>query len=146
MVKKIQSIIEFTYYDEGNFPLSKRHCSGIYVVYSGYYTDARLLRRLTKLLYIGESDKVSDEFNNGHKNHPEWAKELEKGQRLFFGFADVKPELRAMTAAALIYHYQPCCNKEKKDSFRYKKAITVFIDGETGFLDDQFTVYPTKAK
>jgi hypothetical protein len=146
MAKTIQSVLEFTYYDEGNFPLSKHQCSGIYVVYSGYYMDARLLRRLVKLLYIGESDNVSAEFDNGHKNRSEWAGELEKGQRLFFGFSDVEPELREMTAAALIYRYQPCCNKKNKDSFEYKKAVTVFIDGESGFPDSRFTVYPTKAK
>jgi hypothetical protein len=146
MAKAIQSTLEFTYYDEGNFPLSKHHCSGIYIVYSGYYTDARLLRRLAKLLYIGEADNVLDKFNNDHKNRPEWIKELEKRQRLFFGFADVKPELRKITTAALIYHYQPCCNKQNKDSFKYKKIINVFIDGETGFLDEYFTVHPTKVK
>jgi hypothetical protein len=146
MAKTLQSILEFTYYDEGNFPLPRHHCSGIYVVYSGYYTDARLRRRLVKLLYIGESGNVSAEFDNGHKSRPEWTGELEKGQRLFFGFADVDPELREMTAAALIYRYQPCCNKQNKDSFKYKKAITVFIDGESGFPNCHFTVYPTREK
>jgi hypothetical protein len=118
MAKMIKSVLEFTYYDEGNFPLSKHRCSGIYIVYSGYYTDARLLRRLAKLLYIGEAGNASDKFNDGHKDRPQWARELEKGQRLFFGFADVKPELREITAAALIYHHQPCCNKDNKDSFK----------------------------
>jgi hypothetical protein len=142
----IQSILEFTYYDEGNFPLSKHHCSGIYIVYSGYYTDARLLRRLAKLLYIGEADNVLDKFNDGHKDRSQWTKELEKGQRLLFGFAEVEPELREITAAALIYHHRPCCNKQNVDSFKYKKAITIFIDGKTGFLDESFTVYPTGKK
>jgi hypothetical protein len=102
------------------FPLKRYNCSGIYFVFSGYYSENEKLE-LTKFLYIGESENVVERFKGGHETYSKWKRELEKDESLFYTFIAVDPDIRENCEKFFIYKFKPCCNEKDKDNFDESK-------------------------
>ena len=138
MVKTI--ILSFDgFYGTKELPLKNHHCSGIYIVYRGRITNL-FTYRLTELLYIGESETVGTRPGKKHESYKEWRSYLDRKEKesLFFTFADVPDADRKRAEAALIYHHQPPCNYQNKESFDYPET-RIIISGISKGLDTDFT-------
>lgn len=130
---------------EGFYPLNRviesiyerYEVSGVYCVYAGRKLPVGRLR-LRKLLYIGESDNVSQRFQN-HEKILDWQSWLSKGEQLYISVAQVPSSDRKRAEAACIYEMHPPCNNQGKTSFEYPKT-RIIISGKTRFLDKKFDV------
>jgi hypothetical protein len=140
-------------YLETQFPLKTHQQSGIYIVYAGTQTSAKLYSG-RDILYIGESENVSlrlapnEKPKKGlkHERYQDWVNNLLPGEVLLFSIADVDPSVRKQAEAALIYfHYNNCnlklpCNEQNKKSFDYDEKTNIILSGDYMFLTSDFTV------
>jgi hypothetical protein len=127
------------YYRKEGLPPPGHDCAGIYVVYAGRHTSEGQCE-LRKVLYIGRSDDVDERPSLSHHKYNDWNKQLEKGEILYFSFADTDDEKRA--EAALIYKFKPVCNDSGKKGFHYQET-TLKISGKNACLGNSFTVQNT---
>jgi hypothetical protein len=138
MAKTIK--LEFDgYYREEGLPPPDHDCAGIYVVYAGRHTSEGRCE-LRKVLYIGRSSDVAERPSPSHHKYKDWYKQLEKGELLYFSFADEDDEKRA--ESALIYKFKPVCNDTGKDGFHHPETI-IKTSGKNIGLEKPFTVQKT---
>ena len=126
---------------EGYWPLSRcgvlPEYSGVYFVYTGWYTLLKERLHLGKLIYIGESEDVRERIC-GHEKLDDWKKHLENSyMTLYFAVCPVDTMDRKRVEAAYIYHHKPIVNTEYKNHFPF--PITRIIStGEAFGLDTDF--------
>jgi excinuclease UvrABC nuclease subunit len=125
-------------YEVRDLPVKKHQCSGIYTVNTGKLEDPDKCS-LRKILYIGEAENVETRLRKTHETFNEWCTYLGQGENLFFTIADVSDSDREQAEAALIFHHQPPCNKQNKDSFDYPETRIIITD-DNGLLDKDFIV------
>jgi hypothetical protein len=125
------------YFLTKDLPRENYQESGIYIVYVGRLTDSNQCD-LRRLLYIGEAENVGTRPGKDHESYDEWRGYLEKGENLFYSFTSVPADIRERAEAALIYHHQPPCNVQNKESFDYPET-RIIINNANEFLDTDFT-------
>ena len=124
--------------------ISKHKCSGIYAVYVGSpsKTDSSKCN-IRKLVYIGESrNVVGERLTEYHENYRCWKRQLQEGEKLYFGIVDIDYTDRERAEAALIYKLKPTCNDQGTDSFNYD-TTTIVSSGAYDYTPGTFTVYRT---
>jgi hypothetical protein len=127
------------YYTEKDLPLIDYRGSGIYAVYRGKQTRPSYCE-LRELLYIGESEELSERLDENHEHYFDWLTHLEDDEVLYFAITNVDSVDRERAEAALIYHHQqrlPCNSKGKK-SFSYPETY-ISISGDCELLNTEFT-------
>lgn len=120
--------------------------SGIYAVYVCEYNKPQKEGEkgtvaLTKLIYIGEAEKVNERIAN-HDKWEEWRKQTPAGSQICFSFAEIISPDRERAECALIFYHRPKCNDECKDSFPYEET-TVTSKGQTVLIRSPITVKKT---
>lgn len=103
--------------------------SGIYLVYSCKYNAPTKEGEngtvdLTKLIYIGETKDADDRIDK-HEKWDLWRKYVPSGQQIRFAFAKIARPFRERAECALIYHHQPVCCTQCKDSFDYDETTVI---------------------
>lgn len=64
-----------------------------------------------RLLYLGESGKLSDRVRTGHEKYASWARAAGGAGRLYVAFHIIENQTeRRATESKLIAHYRPECN------------------------------------
>lgn len=119
---RMQTITTFI---KGYYPLCKcesfPECSGIYFVYTGYYSPLKNKLTLYKLIYIGESENIRERICN-HEKLNEWKSHLENSySTLWFAFCKLDKDTRVIAESAYINHHKPVVNVEYKNSFPYDR-------------------------
>jgi hypothetical protein len=128
------------YYREKQLPLLKKHdCSGIYMVYTGKPSQDKY--ELRKLLYIGRSKDISERPSPLHHKYKDWHAHLNRGEILYFSFADTDDD--ELAEAALIYKAKPICNDKGKEDFKHQNT-TIKASGYHKYLDAFFTLINTE--
>lgn len=139
MIKTIS--LEFDgYWCEGSDDIPKK--SGIYCVYTCVNNPSKDTI-IQKMIYIGESNNVSDRISGHEKKSKCWNTKLNSDEVLCYSFAPANEEDRKRAEAALIYKHKPTCNEEYVNEFPYDET-TVISTGKTGFLESPFTVFTQK--
>lgn len=103
----MQFRLDFIGYFPEYISLCEKYSSGIYIVYAGINRDSAC--ELTKIIYIGESDRICCEIKN-HPQKNDWYNELSSGEELYFSIAQIDKEKRAEATAILIHQTKPLCN------------------------------------
>ena len=114
---------------------------GIYCVYAATPDGKTGRLKNGRLLYIGESDDIRRRVPEKPKGRRDkWAKELSDDEVLCVSYAKIEDEDdRERAEAAMIYHHQPPCNEEYRDSFPFNRT-RIRVSGQTAKLTKQFTV------
>lgn len=122
------------YRDEANLP----DYSGLYFVYKGIPTEKRKCR-ITKLLYIGQAEDISDRVNTGHEHYEDWKRELDRGEELYYSVCPVEVRDLDMVEAACIYKAQPPVNSHCKENYNYA-PVRIISSGSIKYLPSDFVV------
>ena len=116
--------------------------SGIYCVYEcTYNVQEKTIKKIHKLIYVGESDNANDRIAK-HEKYKDWIKHVRQNNELCFSFGGVGSADRARAEVAIIFKHKPPENTEYKYSFPFDKT-TMLLSGETKRLHTNFTVNRT---
>ena len=106
------------YYIDSESNPWRPEASGIYCVYAGTQTRKRLL-------YIGKSVDLSTRINHSREEYDEWLSMLNRGEKLYYTYAQCSEEILSDVEAALIYKHKPDCNKQSTQSYNGKNAFII---------------------
>lgn len=117
--------------------------SGVYCVYECIHNVKGKNITIHKLIYIGESENVTNRVAN-HEKYGDWLKHVKKENELCFSFGVVvgstgRDPYKDRAEAAMIFKHKPSENKEYKKLFPFDKT-TMSLSGETAKLTSDFTV------
>ena len=111
--------------------------SGVFVVYECTKEEREKSFSLNKVLYIGESQNVSEGIAK-HKKWPLWRKHCGANQ-ICFSFAHVSNPDRKRSEGALIYKHKPPVNDGYIVKFPFDQT-TMKLSGKIALLTRSFTV------
>ena len=122
---------------------------GIYGVHIGSPPTSLVVDTpsIDKLIYIGMAENIKTRvFAPSHHKWDDWHRRLGHNQQIYFTTAPFAPfwseSDRNRVEAAMIFHHQPVCNDNGKDSFGYD-TTAVNTSGLNFNMSSQFQVIPT---
>ena len=83
---------------------------GVYAVFSCVENENSI--DIKKLLYIGQAkDETIAKRHENHEKLKEWERKCEKGEKLYYAFAEVEKKYIDNVEAILINNKKPVCNE-----------------------------------
>lgn len=125
------------YYPEaGKSNLS--NSSGLYFVYRGVRNENNTCT-LKEILYIGQAEDICGRVNETRDDYKDWCSHLRKGEILYYSYCKVPIGELDEVEAACIFHIQPPCNTDCKQSYNHI-PVRIISSGETALFEADFSV------
>lgn len=114
------------------------HCSGVYLVYKGVWSEKAQLFFCREILYIGQAVDVNARLAN-HEYRDRFIAQCRYGEIVFYSYASVAVDSLDIIESALIFHTKPRLNTLMTDAFPYS-STRVLSSGACALLDTDIII------